>query len=224
MKLFYIDKQECNDVTIITDRIKKVYQLEREFYPYLSVEFLSNKKYKGGIFILYKNYVVHKKYFLDTINEYNDIKSQIWYIIDKFNITKNNQSINNIDKRNDGINNVSISWKEIIEKARNAKIMIPNIMLLKNDNIKEPDIRHPVYKYRDIGIENKNSCMDYRIKECDDNYPQNSQIYMLCKDNIEWLCNNSKLIEGYDYKYSKKWLIILALVIIGLLYVTNKKN
>jgi hypothetical protein len=191
MKLFYIGENGCHDIKKITSGVKRAYQLEQEFKPYLSVEFFSNKQYKEGIFFIINNDVIHKKYFLYNDNELKEIRGIIWKHFTKYynvtDITKNGciSKFTQIGK-----NSVNIGWTQIKNNGINNKIVIPDIMYLDDTKTVNYNILHSVYKNNGDDIQDKKLCMINRIKECTDNYPLNSQLYKLCNDNVVWLCKN----------------------------------
>ena len=205
MKLFYISKNGCQDIKLITKGIKKAYQLEQEFNPYLSVEFLPNNKYKEGIFLVIGNNNIHKNYYLQNEQELQDLRNTIWSLFSKYynitDIAKNGY----LDFIKLGKNNVTIGWSDMMQKAKNHKIDIPKYMLidqLENNEFNKQmskNILHPVYKNSGNDIQNRKLCFTNRIKECTDNYPINSQTYNLCHDNVTWLCKN-----GYPYNVRTK--------------------
>lgn len=205
MKLFYISKKGCHDIKAITKGIKRAYQMEQEFYPYLSVEFLPNNKYKEGVFLVTKNNNIHKTYFLDNEIELQDLRSTIWSVFtSEYNVTDIAKK-DGLDFIQLGKNNVTISWPNIVDKAKNNKIIIPDNMLIDQTNNKifdkkmSNDVLHPVYKNSGMDIQDRKLCLSNRLQECADNYPKNSHTYKLCNDNVVWLCNN-----GYPYNVRTK--------------------
>lgn len=195
MKLFYIAKKGCQDIKTITKGIKRAYQLEQEFYPHLSVEFLPNNKYKEGIFFIIGDNVIHKDYFLMNESELDDMRKTIWELFPRYyNVTDITKNGCLTDFRKLGKNKVAIGWDEVTAKANYNKLYIPDTMLTnqdtKTDEQIEKSILHPVYKNSGDDIQNRKLCLINRIKECTDNYPPNSQVYKLCNDNVVWLCNN----------------------------------
>ena len=208
MKLFYISKKGCQDIKTITRGIKRAYQMEQEFFPHLSVEFLPNNKYKEGVFIVVNDTVVHKQYFLQTDTELQDLRNTIWPLFTSHNKVTDIAKDGYLDFRKLGKNQVTIGWSDAIVKSRNHKIEIPKELLIDSDTVKQnlvqdkqisKDILHPVYKNSGDDIQDRKLCMFNRMKECTDNYPINSQVHQICKDNVTWLCTN-----GYPYNVRTK--------------------
>jgi hypothetical protein len=204
MKLFYISNRDCQDIKTITKGVKRAYQLEQEFYPYLSVEFLPSAKYKEGIYFVIGDNVIHKDYYLYHKKDLIDLRNTIWSLFPSYydvtDITKDGCIT---DFRKLGKNKVTIGWPNIIANGKNNKIKIPDSMLIKQDiKVDEQiskNILHPVYKNSGADIQDRKLCMINRIKECTDNYPVDSQLYKLCNDNVVWLCKN-----GYPYNIRTK--------------------
>lgn len=184
MKLFFIDNYECRHIQDITKNVMKIYQLEQEFSPYLSVDFLTNKQYKPGIILILDNKVIYKNYLLNTQNEYDDLKNTIWdFFSKKYNVINDK----NIDLRRYETNMVIQGWNNIINNAKNKKIII-NEKNMNNNN--DEYMKHPVYKLNINIPQNNDICFKTRYQECNDNYPQNTAAFKICTDNVRWLCDN----------------------------------
>lgn len=52
-------------------------------------------------------------------------------------------------------------------------------------------IKHPVYRYDNRDLQDREICKKVRYKECGDNYPPGSMTFKRCLDEVTWLCNNA---------------------------------
>src|SRR3990170_5160247 len=96
MRLWYIDKPECRHISEIMHGIKAVYQMEQEFFPYLSVDFLPNKDNEPtGILLQAGKEFIRKNYTFDSKDDINKLRNLIWKYLLKYHgkkiidITKN---------------------------------------------------------------------------------------------------------------------------------------
>ena len=89
MRLFYKEKPRCHHITEIMDAIRKIYEFETVFDPYLSVEFLPNKDDSPESIILIAGpEVIKKDVNFDNPEEVEELRKLLWsYLILIFPVT-----------------------------------------------------------------------------------------------------------------------------------------
>jgi len=226
MRLFHIDKPGCHHITELMDGIKAVYQLEQEFYPYLTVEFLPHKDQPAGIILLTKTQTIRKNYTFDDPNDINDLRKLIWkYMVEDYNIldiTKNGclTDFREIQQPNIVIQgwqakkrmkSKEVCCKEIGDgdEEVNNKVNTKPIRTFEDqqDALGHKPFLHEVYRLDPTDKQNRNICKKVRGGECGDNYPSGSATYKRCMDEVQWLCDNgypeNKRVDAMNKLVSK---------------------
>ena len=96
MRLFLIDKPSCHHIIDLMPGIKAVYQLEQEFDPYLTVDFIPNRENPPGVLLIAGNEVIRRNYTFDDPNDIIEMRKLIWKYLKKYH------RINNIEDDNRG--------------------------------------------------------------------------------------------------------------------------
>lgn len=85
MRLFYVDKAECEHISDITKRVQKIYQLEAELEPYLIVDFWPNKTgAKPNFTLVAGREVIEQDIDLDNEAEFESLRSLLWHYLKKY--------------------------------------------------------------------------------------------------------------------------------------------
>jgi hypothetical protein len=195
--------------------IKAVYQLEQEFDPYLTVDFIPNRENPPGVLLIAGNEVIRRNYTFDDPNDIIEMRKLIWKYLKKYH------RINNIEEDNRGplcikdfkkteTNRVIQGWAN---KKRNLQkgVCCKGELHAKNNN-KTPEfvshfIKHPLYRYDGRDMQNKRLCLKNRYAECGNNFPPNTMQHKRCTDEVRWLCENgyprnirTEIVENYAKK------------------------
>ena len=203
MRLFLIDKPGCHHIKDIMPSIMAVYQMEQEFYPYLTVEFVPHRDHqKPGIILLAGQETIRRYYTFDNPNDIKNLRKLLWkYLLKYHNIKKMKEDKNGCLKeiRHDQTNRVIQGWqakkremtKEICCKGV-KKIYANALSDLLETQEKEMDekIKHPVYRVDTTNKIDRNICKKIRWEECGNNYAPNSAEHIRCVDQVNYLCNH----------------------------------
>ena len=195
MRLFYADKAECDHISNITRRVQKIYQLEVELHPYLTVEFLPNKSNENPHIVIEANREIIKKDIdLDNKTEFIKLRELLWDLLRKNHYVKDitypDTKLPCIkDFRDTQTNNVIQGWQT------KKRLMMDDICCKQVKNIianglMEFLILHPVYRYSNNDIIDENICKKLRYQECSDNYYKYSPTWERCVKEVKWLCEN----------------------------------
>jgi len=196
MRLFHIDKPGCHHITEIMPGVKAVYQMEQEFFPYLTVEFLPHRDTEEpGIILVTKTKTIRKYYTFDTQKDIDDLRNLIWeYLVQDYNIkdiTKNGCLTNFYES---SPNKVVSGWKNNL-REKNKDICCKQVSKIITSNIVKYGILHDVYKVKTKDEQDRHTCKQNRYHECINNFPQGSPIFKRCMDEVNWLCD-----RGYPNK------------------------
>jgi hypothetical protein len=196
MRLFLIEGHGCKHITDIMPAIKAVYQMEQEFFPYLTVDFVPYREYENtGIVLVTKLTTIRKDYTFMDKQDINDLRNLIWFHLKKeVNIKDITHDGCLSDFREVNKNNVIQGWQEKKRLSKNDSCC-KSILKSKTPEPIKTNILHDAYKLKKIDSQNRNICKKVRFNECRDNYPHNSDSFKRCIDEVEWLCNN-----GYPNK------------------------
>ena len=166
MRLFHIDEPGCHHISYIMPGIKLVYQMEQEFAPYLSVEFLPHRNdNKSGVILVTKRGSIRKYYNFHDPNTEKDLRKLIWSELlkdkDKHIINVTDKSGCLTDFRKMGRNKVTIGWSNKLaelKKERCCKIIRKNLA----NSIMEYKVLHPVYKFKTNDVRDRATCLKVR--------------------------------------------------------------
>lgn len=200
MRLFLIDKPECRHISDIMPGIKAVYQMEQEFSPYLTVDFLpNNNNDPGGVIIQVGDEVIRKYYTFEDSDDIKKLREDLWILVRKYHnpidITNKEGCIK--DFRQTPTFNVVQGWQNA--KRSKADVCCKVIIEMISDEFADYMIKHWVYRDPTEDIQNRDICKQIRSKECGDNYAPNSPQFRRCIREVNWLCNN-----GYPEDNNKR--------------------
>lgn len=197
MRLFHIDPPGCHHATEIMQGIKAVYQLEQEFFPYLTVEFLPHRDEPAGIILLTrKGESIRKNYDFTDPEHLRELREIIWYYLHR------DYDIKSLPTDKNG-NLLRFQWEptaEVIqgwqEKKRSvnqskccrlmAELTAQEIM---NQLVTQHNIKHWWFRDSNKDQQTQKTCKQVRYQECGDNYAPNGAQYRRCIDEVTWLCN-----------------------------------
>lgn len=204
MRLFLIDKPGCHHITELIPGISSVYQLEQEFNPYLSVEFLPNREYPPGIILMVGNKMIRRNYTFDDPNDIIELRKLIWSELQSYHnikdITDNEGCIK--DFRQTRTNRVIQGW-QAKKKEMNKNKCCKAIKKLFVEGFSDHFIKREEYRLSTEEKLDRNTCKQVRYKECGDNYPPDTPLFNRCTSEVNWLCN-----RGYpNNKAENKTLI-----------------
>jgi hypothetical protein len=193
MLLYYIDKKDCRHISDITKAVSIIYQMEQEFAPYLTVEFLPNKyndinHVNGGIIIVAGEEIIQKNYTFDDPNDEIELRNLLWTLLHKYHkihdITSPNKCITRIN--NFQTNKVIQGWQE--KKRQMINQFRPNLYPINIDTV-DNNIKHWAYRDPTTANLNKNKCKKIRHDECMNNYPINTPAFDRCVSEVNWVCD-----------------------------------
>lgn len=200
MRLFLIDKPVCRNAIEVARSAKIIYQMEREFYPYLTVEFLprkystknSNNK-NETIVLLTKDQAIEKSYDFSDPKTVEELRKLIWkHLKEDYQITeligKDGLPDPTVGEKDKVIQGWTSKLKSL-EKDMCCKIITDAITKSYTDYL----IQHEVYKLDTHDIQTNKTCKANRLQECGNNYPPNTDLFRRCVSEVNWLCDN-----GYD--------------------------
>lgn len=218
MRLFLISPKECMHMSGLIPGISSVYQLEQEFQPYLSVEFLPNHQFPTGVLLIVGNKVIRRDYTFEDPNDIIELRKLIWqYVIELHDPTYYTNTVNNgwknlknnpngpVDKHHYQIegptNRVIQGWQAkkrsmkkdgCCKKIKNifAKIYADTYPQYFDHKYQSQQIKHDVYKLDPTDKQDRRICKQVRFGECTDNYPPNTPQFDICQKEVKWLCNN----------------------------------
>lgn len=228
MKLFSIDKPDCNHIIDIMPSIKAIYQLEVEFQPYLQIEFIPNNgEKKAGIVLRVNNELIYRPYTFDDPMDMMHTRRLIWHYLQKnnhiSNLVRQDQDGYIKDFRNTQTNKVIMGWSNKLcdFKQNNKEIKYDPLIRsplfngthFTSSDIQEHDIKHWVYKDNTKNLHNVNACKKIRLGECADNHVIGSHQYQMCADKVNWVCKRTYPInklsnETIKYRESVKKFIL----------------
>jgi len=206
MKLFLIDKPGCAHMIDLMPGIKHAYQLEQEFFPYLTVEFLPNRYYDPGVIIIAGKEKVRINVTLENQEELKQVRDVLFKFLNKnYNVTDLIKDDCLTDLRKMGKNKVTIGFNNILKEKKEETCCKVDMNNFEGNPYKAFekkqafDILHPVYKDDGRNSQDKELCMKNRYLECGDNFPKNTAQFKMCTDEVKWLCEN-----GYPYNERTK--------------------
>lgn len=206
MKLFSIDKPNCNHIIELMPSIKAIYQLEVEFQPFLQIEFIPNNgNMKYGIVLRTYNELIYRPYTFDDPMDMIHMRRLIWYYLKKNNLISNlvredqNGHIRNFKQTQ--TNKVIMGWNNKLRDFKKNKMEIKYDPLIRSplfngthfnsNDTKAREIKHWSYKNNIENVHNNNTCKKIRLRECSDNHPIRTHQYQICNDRVQWACNEA---------------------------------
>jgi len=188
MKLIHIDRSGCYHMSEIMPAISTIYQMEQEFFPYLTVNFKPNDGKEPGIILQTATGDIRKAMTFDSPQDVRDLRKFLWEQL------KNNYNITDItdegcvpDLRKMGRQNVVQGWRPA-RQARCSNCFNSPISMPEKDQLK--GIKHQVYNLNPQNKLNKESCIQLRNIDCDHNYPIASDQNRVCRLETNYYCNN----------------------------------
>ncbi|QKF94244.1 hypothetical protein QKU48_gp0786 [Fadolivirus algeromassiliense] len=189
MRLFYIEDKGCKHITDIVPGVFAVNQMEQEFFPHITVEYLPFRTDEpGGIILQTKTDVVRRNWTFKNPNDIKELRKLIWHYLEKERNIKDitvNGCLKDFKEYNQ--NHVTQGWKA--RKRLAAKDLCCKIVL---DTITPEIVRHNIlheeYRLSTKDKLDKNTCKQVRFGECGDNYPPNTPLFERCVREVNWLC------------------------------------
>lgn len=214
MRLFHLEGKGCRHIIDAMPGIMAVYQMEREFYPHLLIEFLPHDDdEETGIIFQSGNNIIKKNWTFHNKNEINELRKIIWShlvkVKDVKDITKNGCLT---DFREYGQNRVIQGWqakKRTLAENVCCKLIIDSL----TSEIAQSNILHEVFKLSNKDAQTKETCKQNRFRECGDNYPKNTPLFNICITEANWVCNNgypNKIVNRMDELVKKTRAKILT--------------
>lgn len=191
MRLFFFDSQSCKHIMDIIPGIALTYQMESEFSPYVTAEFLPRDpaETQEGIILLTKDGQIKRYYDFKDPKTEEDLRKLIEYHLHKdYHIVDQPTNSEN-DFRHAPLNEVIQGWQE--KKRISARdVCCKKILDAVTNSIMDNLVLHEIYKLKGGDIKDKETCKKVRLCECRDNYPQDSALFERCSAEVEWLCEN----------------------------------
>lgn len=188
IRLFFISPKECQFMKDLIPGIFSVYQLEQEYFPYLSVDFLPNDTYAPGILLVVDNKVIRRNYTFNDPNDIVELRKLIQPYIDTIDKPVNMSTTlpdGGRFKILQGWNNKLKSLKKnVCCKGSDSEVFDKNIPM------DQQLINHEVYRYSNKDEIDRPICKKLRFQECADNYPPNTPTYERCLREANWVCEN----------------------------------
>lgn len=182
MRLLHIDTR-CKHMMNLMPSISATYQMEQEFHPYLDVEFLQyDKGYKPGYILQTKKGDIVTDGYINA----DELRELVWEKMleeRKIRVMPENMFIDNTP------NNVIQGWKA---RKRLRDPCCPTAVPSEPRSPQSLSLVHRAYKGDHTDLQDREICKNVRGQECDNNYVRGSALYKLCKDEVNWLCN-----QGY---------------------------
>lgn len=175
MKLYLINESTCYYLKDIMKPIMVIYQMEREFYPYLEVDFLSNRyREKDENIIFYDGKEYHRKLInLKSNRGINELRNLILKYLPIIPEKTSSYHLYNTNYKYVQDLQPKLKIDESRNKSRNGPI-------LRTEYTANLDPRMDL-----------NVCRRIRQLECTNNFPHSSPLFRRCVDESEWLCTNA---------------------------------
>jgi hypothetical protein len=176
--------------------IFSVYQLEQEFYPYLSVEFIPNTKYAAGVLIVVGDKVIRRNYTFNDPNDIVELRKLIWKYVREIDnpsdiaITRPDGEVCIKDFNKGGGFKVIQGWNNKLKSLEKNVCCKGATSETKDVPMDQQLINHEVYRYSNKDQINLPICKKLRFQECADNYPPNTPTYKRCLREANWVCEN----------------------------------
>ncbi len=197
MRLFLVDKPGCDHITDLMPGISAVYQLEQEFYPYLLVEFLPNRKDEPGIILQAGDEIIKENYTFDKPSDIEEVRLLIWkYLLKYHNITDIAPNGCITDFRKTQTNHVTQGW-QARKRERRGDQCCKIVGDLVASEIAAQIIKHEVYRVDTTDKQTRYTCKQNRYSECGNNFPPNTQLFNRCVDEVNIVCDNAYPFNKY---------------------------
>lgn len=187
LKLYHIDNPNCNYITELMPSIFAVAQMEQEFYPYLTIDYIPHVDGQPqGIILRTKSGDIRRNYTFKNKQDIKDLRNLIWYHLEKqhkFKPAKNENDFTEAPK-----NIVIQGWKakrRMLEKEKCCKLVLDNL----TSQIVNTNILHEVYRLSPIDKQDRNTCKKVRFESCVNNFPKRTAAFDRCIQETVWLCN-----------------------------------
>jgi hypothetical protein len=190
MRLLHI-AQGCESMIDIWPSIKAVYQMEAEFSPYLTIEFLPYREGQiPGIILQTKDGDIRKNYTFKNKTDIKELRDLIWkYIVPEKHIKDITKNGCLTDFKEYGTSNVIQGWKakkRALDKEKCCQLVLDSLV----KDVVGNNILHEVYRLSPIDRQDKNICKKVRFEACGNNFPKGSAVFKRCVQETEWLCNH----------------------------------
>lgn len=191
MKLTHIDRAECYDMKDNIKAIATIYQMEREFTPYLTIEFRPNYVGQTGIILEVENKKIYKNYNFDDDMEVDALRKLIWDNLDPSYIEDHDVTIYdsvikvNLQKLSQtNRSNLSI-MKDLDNEAKCLSMIARSIA----SNISAYFVQHEWYRLSGKNTMDINTCIDTFNKICSNNYLKDTATHDICTKEVDYRCN-----------------------------------
>jgi hypothetical protein len=199
MRLFFISPKGCNHITELMPGISSVYQLEQEFSPYLSVEFIPRTELDPGIILIAGKEVVKRNYVFNNPNDLIELRKLIWKYVRKIH-----NPVDVTDSAGCIKNFIPSQTSQVIQGFQNKKKQMKGSVCCKDlfineyinasntshDTLMHNRVLHDAYKLSTLDNTTRHTCKTTRFKECGDNYPFGTATHNRCVREVSWLCEN----------------------------------
>ena len=196
IRLFFISPKECQFMKDLIPGIFSVYQLEQEFSPYLSVEFIPNTKYAAGVVIIANDEVIRRNYTFDDPNDIIELRKLIWKYVraihnpPDISMTLPDGEVCIKDFNKGARFNVIQGWNNKLKSLEKDVCCIGTDAETKYVPMDKQLINHEVYRYSNKDQIDRPICKKLRFQECADNYPPNTPTFKRCIREANWVCEN----------------------------------
>ena len=202
MRLYLVDKPNCQFMKDRIPGISIVYQMEQEFRPYLLVDFLPNhgnitdpNLKNGGVIIMAGKEVIKKPLTFDNKSDESELRNILWNLLEKYHPNIHNKWPTSmvVDNWTDAKKAYRVGCN-IGPTIMNDDVMVnmrydPKIIKTAAQELANFYTKHWSLRDDFSGPKNYKQCFKARIQECTNNFPKNSEQYRICHDEIVTLCN-----------------------------------
>jgi len=190
LQLYHIDDGNCKFITKLMPSIFAVAQMEQEFYPYLTIFYMTPKEGQPrGIILRTKHGDIRRNYTFDNKTDIIELRKLIWDELlkeGKIHPVDISQANNPLSKPN---NKVIQSWqakKRQLDKEKCCKLVLDNL----TPQIVKLNVKHEVFRLSNEDKQDKTICKKVRIQDCADNFPKGSAAFKRCVMETSWLCEH----------------------------------
>ena len=205
--------------------------MEREFYPYLQIEFCRNPQKCGGVGIVLqtKDDNIKKNFTFKNDTDIENLRDLIWFHLKKEeNIINSDDDIANSKDENMLWYNSSQKMR-LVNPINEPEFVTSCPQISTNDNDK--DIRnklmHSSYKmqkFKPSTQTTEKTCINNRNRECDQKSPIGSEANSVCKSIGKALCVSLPKLNKEQTNPQNKYKTGRNFNPIGYLYPTNTNN
>jgi hypothetical protein len=191
--------------------IKAIYQMEREFHPYLQVEFLPNNTEREGIILQTKQGNIRKFYTFNNPNDIDNLRKLIWKYLNQDYPIRDiyDKDSGTYDLRKTSRSTVIDTYRQAKQqKINNCNSYAPITDRYKNNINNFAGFKHQSYNLNKDYDVDRSLCKKIRSMQCDHNFPSNSHANALCKLETEYYCNKRYPIKPLDKSKPSKKMIV----------------